>query len=86
LQQPIPSAVSPKVAGPEAQLGGGCMVMVKVLLWLQTHWVVLVTVKLLLPTVKGMLSISRELEVKPPGPVQLQVSPESCGPRLTTAP
>jgi hypothetical protein len=35
---------------------------------------------------KGMLSISREVEVKPLGPVQLQEPPvNGCGPRFTVA-
>ena len=42
--------------------------------------------KLLAPTPKGMLSISRAVELNPLGPVQLQDPPVTgWGPRLTVA-
>ncbi len=45
---------------------------------------VYVAVKVSVPTLKGILSISREVEVNPLGPVQLQEPPvNGCGPRLT---
>ena len=43
--------------------------------------------KVLLPELSGMLSISREDELKPLGPVQLQEPPlTGCGPMSTAVP
>ena len=42
--------------------------------------------KTLVPRLKGIPSISREVEVKPLGPVQLQTSVKGWGPRLTVEP
>jgi hypothetical protein len=39
----------------------------------------------LTPLLKAMLSISRAVEVKPLGPVQLHVPLDGCGPRFTVA-
>ncbi len=45
---------------------------------------VYVAVKVFVPTLKAILSISRVVEVKPLGPLQLQEPPvNGCGPRFT---
>jgi hypothetical protein len=62
-------------------------VIVNVVVLLDPQELVYVAVKLLLPELSGMLSISREVELKPFGPLQLHEPPlDGCGPMSTAVP
>ena len=62
-------------------------VMVNISLLMQEDVLVKVATNVSAPTVSGIALTWRVVEVKPPGPVQLQLPPVvGCGPRLTVAP
>ena len=66
---------------------GAVTVIVKVSVLSQPPGWVLVATNMFVPTPNAMPSISREVDVNPFGPVQLQVPPvKGWGPRLTVVP
>jgi hypothetical protein len=65
-------------------VAAACTEIVKTSVDLSPQAFVYVAVKVSVPTLNGMLSISRDVEVKSLGPVQLQEPPVvGCGPRFT---